>query len=83
MFESTNTSGVSGVNVLAAESNIIEVTGNLYFRCNKTTEKTLCFRPKSQLEVAELVNVAWCSCMEACHDFAVVLLRLNYKLPVT
>ena len=38
-LSSQNTSGVSGVNFLAAESNTIEVNGDRDFRRNKTTEK--------------------------------------------
>ena len=34
-----STSGVSGVKFVEAESNTIEVNGDLEFRCNKTTEK--------------------------------------------
>ena len=43
-----NTSGVSGVNFVAAASNTIEVDGES-FRCNKTTEKEHSTPPRNEV----------------------------------
>ena len=41
VFESTNTSGVSGVNSVAAKPNGIEVNGDRFFKRKKQQEKLL------------------------------------------